>query len=88
MNAIAEAWSEYVGAMPWQSTVVMLGIWLVYLLCWKRSAAFRYGLLCLVLVKFILPTSLHSITGLGHWYGVWADRAGAAVPVALDGCAW
>ena len=74
MNAFAEAWSGYVWTMLWQSSVVMLGVWLAYLLCWKRSAAVRYAILCLVLVKFLLPTSLHSITGLGHWHGVWADH--------------
>jgi len=69
MISFTEAWLEYVWAMLWQSTIVMLAVWFLYALAWKRSAAFRYALLCLILLKFLLPTSLHSVTGLGHWFG-------------------
>jgi beta-lactamase regulating signal transducer with metallopeptidase domain len=84
MNTVAEAWSTYAWTMLWQSSVVMLGVWLAWLLCWKRSAALRYMLLCLVLVKFVLPTSFHSVTGLGHWYRVFTENAAATVLVPLD----
>ncbi|MCA9440748.1 MAG: hypothetical protein KC964_08085 [Candidatus Omnitrophica bacterium] len=69
MTSLSEAWMQNATAMLWQSTLVMIAVWLLYALSWKRSAAFRYALLCLILLKFLLPTSLHSITGLGHWLG-------------------
>ena len=68
---VAERWLQYVSTMLWQSSLVMLAVWALYLVCRKRSATLRYGLLCLVLVKLLLPTSLHSVTGIGHWAG-WA----------------
>jgi len=69
MTPFSEAWLDYVWAMLWQSSIVMVVVWVLYALSWKRSAAIRYALLCLILVKFLLPTSLHSVTGLGHWFG-------------------
>lgn len=82
LHALSEGWIEYVQAMLWQSSLVMIAVWAVYLACRRRSAALRYALLCLIILKLLLPTSLHSITGAGHWIGVMADRFAKPEPVA------
>ncbi len=70
MNRLAEVWIEYVTTMLWQSSLLMLVIGVLYLLSWKRSAAFRYALLCIILLKFLLPTNLESVNGLWSWFEV------------------
>lgn len=70
MNHLAEVWFEYMTTLLWQSSLLMLVTGGLYLLSWKRSAAFRYALLCLILVKFLLPTSLESVHGLWSWISV------------------
>jgi len=69
MHEAAAFWWRYTRAMAWQSSVVLLIVGMLYVLCRKRSAAFRHCLLCLALVKLLLPPGLYSSVGFGHWLG-------------------
>jgi beta-lactamase regulating signal transducer with metallopeptidase domain len=76
MNSFAEAWADYVGVMLWQSSVVMAVVLAAYGLLRKASASFRYALLCLVLVKFLLPPDLGFAAGARAWgERLWASVA-------------
>jgi beta-lactamase regulating signal transducer with metallopeptidase domain len=76
MNALAHAWTDYVAAMLWQSTLVMLVVWTLFALLRRRSPALRHALLCLILVKFLLPVDFELFTGVGYWIG----RLGGLAP--------
>lgn len=84
MTPFSEAWLGYTWAMLWQSTLVMVVIWLLYVLSWKQSAAFRYALLCLILLKFLLPTSLESLIGVRHLWGGVEQRITTQFPAAAQ----
>jgi beta-lactamase regulating signal transducer with metallopeptidase domain len=66
MENLHRVWFEYVAGMLWQSSVVMAILLAVYYLSRKRSPVFRYAILCVVLVKFLLPPSFDLVIGLGN----------------------
>ncbi|MBN1671697.1 MAG: M56 family metallopeptidase [Kiritimatiellae bacterium] len=75
MAPLIDAWWRYLLEMLWQTSAVMALTGTLYLLLRRRSAAFRYALLCLILLKFFLPPSLSLVTGIGNW----TRRIGAIV---------
>ena len=65
LQTIASGWFGYMATMFYQSSILIGVILLLYVICARRSATLRYILLCIVLIKFILPPSFSLVTGLG-----------------------
>ena len=80
LNSAAAWWWPYVLHATWQSAVVAaVALLLIVLLRQGPSipATVRYGLLLVVLVKFIIPPTLTTSFGLFHWIGPAVPRADA-----------
>ncbi|MFC1498611.1 hypothetical protein ACFLS1_09115 [Verrucomicrobiota bacterium] len=85
ISILASRWADYAVTMLWQSSLVMICIWLLYLLCRRCSSILRYSLLCLILVKLLLPTGLHSVTGVGHWANVLQEKYAVKSAITQEG---
>jgi beta-lactamase regulating signal transducer with metallopeptidase domain len=57
MHTIIDQWYRFSVAITWQTCAIMAVILCAYVLLAKRSAALKYCLLCLVLIKFLVPPS-------------------------------
>jgi len=70
MNSAGHGFVEFAVPMLVQSSLLIVILLLVDVLLRKRArAVFRYWIWMLVLLKFVLPTSLSTPVSLGHWLG-------------------
>ncbi len=69
MSTGGERWFRFTAAIAWQVALVAVIVWVVTQLAQNRSAAFRYALWTLVLLRLVLPTDLSSPVGVGALAG-------------------
>ncbi|MFO1497277.1 MAG: M56 family metallopeptidase [Verrucomicrobiota bacterium] len=67
LNSWGARFAEIAGSMLVQSTVVAVVLLVTVWACSRTRAALRYGLLMLIPVKLLLPTSLSFPTGWAYW---------------------
>lgn len=82
LDSLASAWSEWMLAMSWQASVVVLVIAGIAALGRSWPARFRYSLWLIVLVKLAIPPSFAAPTGFGWWLREGVESSGMESSVA------
>ena len=66
MLGVVSRWAAWMVAMSWQVAVLALVVWVATRLMRRTSAALRYGLWLLVLIKLVLPPTFTAPWSLGN----------------------
>ena len=87
LDRAADAWAAWMIGMSWQVSVVVLCAALLTWLLRRRSAALRYGIWSLVLLRLVIPPGFALPTGWGWWVGPAIDQQVARLSWDSEGAA-